>query len=72
MNTGWTMVFKVISGVGSDISLLWSSADLLNEDKQQALNVGSAFPEHYKNRLVPNWQAMNPKEVGQCPVHMFP
>ena len=58
------MVFKVVSGVSHDIYQLWSSADSLNENKTEALNISSYPPEHYKNRLVPNWQTASPKEVG--------
>ena len=57
------MVFKVVFGVSADIYKLWTSADSLNEDKTEALNVNSSFRAHYKNRFVLNWQTANPKEV---------
>ena len=57
------MVFKVVSGVVSDIYRLWSSANSFNEYKTEALNVNASLRGHYKNRLVNNWNAVNPKEV---------
>ena len=63
MSKGWTMVFKVVSGVSADIYQLWSSADSLNENKTEALNTNSLLKEHYKNRLVQNWQTASPKKV---------
>ncbi|KAL9965638.1 hypothetical protein ACROYT_G029468 [Oculina patagonica] len=60
---GWTMVFKMVSGVSADVYQLWSSANSSNENKTEALNVNSSFKEHYKNRLVLNWRTANPKEV---------
>lgn len=57
------MVFKVVSGVSADIYQLWTSANSLNENKTEALNVNSSFKGLYKNRLVQNWQTANPKEV---------
>ena len=60
------MVFKVVSGVSADIYQLWKSADSLNENKTEALNVDSLFKGHYKNRLLQNWQTANPKEVGMA------
>jgi len=58
------MVFKVVSGVTADIYQLWTSAETLNENKTEALNVNSSFKAHYKNRFVQNWQTVNPPEVG--------
>ena len=57
------MVFKVVSGVSADIYQLWMSADSLNENNSDALNVNSSFKAHYKNRFVPNWQTVSPREV---------
>ncbi|CAH3146014.1 unnamed protein product, partial [Pocillopora meandrina] len=63
---GWTMVFKVVSGVsanGRSISQLWFSSETINENRSEALNIDSSFKEHYKNRFVPNWHLAKPKEV---------
>ena len=57
------MVFKVVSGVPADIYQLWKSADSLNENETEALNINSSFKGHYKNRFVLNWQTVHPKEV---------
>ena len=58
------MVFKVVSGVGSDIYQLWSAPNALFEKNREALNVNSSFRNHYKNRLVQKWQTVVPREVG--------
>jgi len=58
------MVFKVVSGVSADIYQLWTSAETLNENKTEALNVNSSFKAHYKNRFVQNWQTVSPRKVG--------
>ena len=63
LSTGWTMVFKVVSNLSTDIYQLWSSSDSLNENKTEALNTNSLLKEHYKNHLVQNWQAANHKGV---------
>lgn len=60
---GWTMVFKAVSGVGSDVYQLWSASNGLFEEKIEALNVNSSFRNHYKNRLVNRWQTVAPKEA---------
>ena len=57
------MVFKVVGGLGDNIYQLWSSTYPLNEEKTVILNTSPLIPIHYKNRLVPNWQTANPKEV---------
>ena len=61
------MVFKVVSGVsanGSSSSQLWSSSETINENKRETLNVNSSLRAHYKNRFVPNWRTVDPKEVS--------
>ena len=60
------MVFKVVSGAPFDVYIyqLWLSVNTLNENKTEALNTNPSYRAHYKNRLVQNWQAANPKEVG--------
>ena len=58
------MVFKHVSGVSADIYQLWTSADSLNENKTEALNVNSSLKGNYKNRFVENWNTTNPKEVA--------
>ena len=58
------MVFKLVSGVHAVTHQLWSSMDSLNEDKTEALNTNSAIRNHYKNRMVANWQTVNLSEVN--------
>lgn len=64
LKPGWTMVFKAVSGVGSDVYQLWSASNGSFEEKIEALNVNSSFRNHYKNRLVNRWQTVAPKKVG--------
>lgn len=61
--TGWTMVFKLVAGVSADISRLWSSDDPLNENNAEVLNTTSTPKEHYKNRMIRNWNTLGLKEV---------
>ena len=61
------MVFKVVSGVsanGKSSSELWSSSETINENISEAMNIDSSFRAHYKNRFVPNWHLVRPKEVS--------
>ncbi|PFX16194.1 hypothetical protein AWC38_SpisGene19540 [Stylophora pistillata] len=59
---GWTMVFKAVSGIGSDVYHLWSASDALFEKQIESLNLNSSFKNHYKNRLVNKWQTFGPKK----------
>ena len=57
------MVFKLVSGVSTIPHQLWTSSSVLNEDKPEALTTNSDLKVHYKNRMVTNWQTVNPTEV---------
>ena len=57
------MVFKLVSGVSTIPHQLWTSSSVLNEDKPEALTTNSDLKAHYKNRMVTNWQTVNPTEV---------
>jgi len=60
------MIFKVVGGVSSHvIDELWSSSDTLAENIDAALETTSTHQGHYKNRIVQNWQAFNPREVSR-------
>lgn len=57
------MVFKLVSGVSTIPHQLWTSSSVLNEDKPEALTTNSDLKAHYKNRMVTNWQTVNPTEA---------
>ncbi|XP_031569372.1 uncharacterized protein LOC116303903, partial [Actinia tenebrosa] len=64
-DSGWTMVFKAVSGVPlqqQGPSVLWLSNSLL-ESSSSALSINSSSRQHYKNRIVEHWQAFNPTQV---------
>ncbi|XP_066027770.1 uncharacterized protein [Pocillopora verrucosa] len=61
---GWTMVFKLVSGLSPlDVGGIWSSPSLYHENLNETFDLTSAYPTHYKNRIVLNWKNFNPKEV---------
>lgn len=60
------MIFKVIGGVASHtIDDLWSSSETLAENVDVALDTTSTYKDHYKNRIVLNWQKFNPQQVSR-------
>ncbi|XP_067032810.1 uncharacterized protein [Acropora muricata] len=57
---GWTMVFKIASGVSN--KLVWdvyNSSVTANENVTAALNVTNQYKDHYKNRVILNWETFN-------------
>ncbi|KAL9952126.1 hypothetical protein ACROYT_G039335 [Oculina patagonica] len=60
---GWTMVFKVVSGVDRKVWDLYNSDDAAAEFVTAALDVTNQYYEHYKNRVVMNWQTFNPSQA---------
>ena len=57
------MVFKVVSGVDRKVWDLYNSDQTAAEFVTAALDVTNQYREHYKNRVVMNWQNFNPSEV---------
>lgn len=58
------MVFKLVSGLSPlDVGGIWSSPSLYHENLNETFDLTSAYPTHYKNRIVLNWKNFNPKEV---------
>ncbi|XP_029202587.2 uncharacterized protein LOC114966768 [Acropora millepora] len=60
---GWTMVFKIASGV-SRVSnkLVWDiyrSSETANENVTAALDVTNQYQDHYKNRVILYWDTFN-------------
>lgn len=62
------MVFKFVGGnIPSSTSYqLWTSSKTVSENVIAALDTTSTHRGHYKNRIVQNWQAFNPREVSGC------
>ena len=64
------MIFKVVQGVSPfTVDQLWFSSDTLAENVDAALDTTSTYQEHYKNRIVQNWQTFNPREVRRIELH---
>ena len=58
------MVFKIASGVSN--KLVWDvyrSSETANENVTVALNVTNQYQDHYKNRVILNWETFNPTQV---------
>ncbi|KAL9952123.1 hypothetical protein ACROYT_G039332 [Oculina patagonica] len=60
---GWTMVFKVVSGVDKKVWDLYNSDQASAELVTAALDVTNQHHDHYKNRVVMNWQTFNPSQA---------
>ena len=68
------MVFKIASGVSN--KLVWDvyrSSETAIENVTAALDVTNQYQDHYKNRVVLNWNTFNPtqvrKEEFRCSLH---
>ena len=58
------MVFKIASGVSN--KLVWDvyrSSETANEDVAAALDVTNQYQDHYKNRVILNWETFNAAQV---------
>ena len=58
------MVFKIVSGVDRKVWELYSSAFSLAEFETAALDVTNQHRDHYKNRVVMNWDNFNASQVS--------
>ena len=56
------MVFKAVTRKENGYKL-YTSAETSPEDVKDALDVTKKHPEHYKNRIVLNWEDFKPSEV---------
>ena len=68
------MVFKAVTREENGYKL-YTSAETSTEDVEDALDVTKKHPEHYKNRIVLNWEDFKPSEVislGSLPSHHLP
>ena len=58
------MVFKIASGVSN--KLVWDvyrSSETANENVTAALDVTNQYQDHYKNRVILNWETFNATQV---------
>ena len=60
---GWTLVFKLVAGVPGRPATTWNMPFSTYEYSLPAVNTGSTFRRHYKNRIVQNWNVFNPSEA---------
>ena len=61
---GWTMIFKAVSGVDKRVWDLYNSAQTSAEFVTAALDITNQHRDHYKNRVVMNWQSFSPSKVN--------
>lgn len=59
------MIFKVIDHVPGTFLNLWQDQPTLEENSLEALNADNTFKNHYKNRIVQEWDTFNPRQVKQ-------
>ena len=57
------MIFKVVSGVDRIVWDLYNSAQASNEFVTAALDITNQYHNHYKSRVVMNWQTFSPSQV---------
>ena len=57
------MVFKGVGGVDKKVWDVYNSDQTSNEFVTAALDVTNQHHDHYKNRVVMNWQNFNPSQV---------
>lgn len=60
---GWTMVFKAVSGVDKDAYEVYNSAFTYSEKAMAALDATDNYGDHYKNRIILNWNNFGPSEA---------
>ena len=58
------MVFKVVGGVDRRVWDLYNSAQTSGEFQTAALDITNQHRDHYKNRVVLNWQSFSPSQVN--------
>ena len=60
---GWTMVYKAVAGLDQNAYQAYNSDQTLSEKEENALNVTNEHKNHYKNRIILNWDVFDPSEV---------
>ena len=58
------MIFKVVSGVDRRVWDLYDSSQNSAESVTAALDITNQHQDHYKNRIVMNWQTFSPSQVN--------
>ena len=59
------MIFKVVSGVDKNVWHLYDSPQTSAENVMAALDITNQHYDHYKNRIVMNWQTFSPSQVNR-------
>ena len=59
------MIFKVVSGVDRRVWDLYDSPQTSAENVMAALDITNQHHDHYKNRIVMNWQTFSPSQVNR-------
>jgi len=63
-NKGWTMVFKIMSGVRTSPWSVLSSLTTVNELEKEALDITNTdFRQHYKSRIMLLWESFKPAQA---------
>ena len=62
--SGWTMVFKAVSGVVIPPWIVYSSPITFEEFETKALDLTNNFRKHYKSRIVTFWENFGPTKVS--------
>ena len=59
------MIFKAVSGVDKNVWDLYDSSQTSAENVTAALDITNQYLDHYKNRVVMNWQTFSPSQVNR-------
>lgn len=62
--SGWTMVFKAVSGCDEIAHEVYTSSETYAEYEMDALDVTNRYTNDYKNRIVLNWCRFGASEVS--------
>ena len=57
------MVFKAVSDANQVTYEAYKSNETYAENEMDALDVTNQYPNHYKNRIVLNWETFGASEV---------
>lgn len=57
------MVYKVVAGLDQNAHDAYKSDQMLSEKEKNALNVTNEHKNHYKNRIILNWETYGASEV---------
>ena len=62
--SGWTMVFKAVSGITMLPWTVLSSEFTSGETDKKGLDLTNNFQKHYKSRIVMFWEKFGPTQVS--------